>query len=65
MSDDTETPKVPEGWVDVVLVEVKMSGPCKLNGPWTNHNAENVQLVLAAVGRFHPSRINEVVGKVT
>jgi hypothetical protein len=32
-------------------------GQCKLNGPWTNPAAGNVDAVLAALGVFHPETI--------
>lgn len=35
----------------VILAEVK-SETCKLNGPWTNPNNQNMQLALAAAGPF-------------
>ncbi|MBM2295041.1 hypothetical protein JQX09_24280 [Sulfitobacter pseudonitzschiae] len=64
MSDDVGPLGLQGNWIDVVLVEVKTSGPCKLNGPWTNQDAENVQRVLAAVGCFPTSRLDEIAESI-
>lgn len=37
-----------------VIAEITR-GVCKLNGPWTNPNRENIQYVLRAIGAFPPS----------
>ena len=43
----------------VVLAEVKTSR-CRLNGPWTDPQRENMQRVLHAVGVFSPDIIEQV-----
>ena len=46
--------------IDVILVEVKKSGICRINGPWTNKEKENMQRVLSAVGCFPTTRKSEI-----
>lgn len=49
MEDDEQCLSLSRELVDVLIAEVK-SGPCALNGPWTNPQLENVHRVLAAIG---------------
>ena len=60
MKDDFEALELIDDWTDIVIVEVKANAECKLNGPWTNKDAQNVQRVLAAIGYFDPDRLEEV-----
>jgi len=39
------------------LVEVKSSGDCRLNGPWTDESTSNLTRVLEAIGCFHPDEV--------
>lgn len=45
--------------IDVVIAEVKASGPCRLNGPWTNPEKGNLQRLLCAVGALTESQMGE------
>jgi hypothetical protein len=45
-----------DGKIDIIFAEVK-HGLCRLNGPWTNPEDENMQRVLYAVGAFDLSRV--------
>jgi len=48
MQDD---PRVADcgTFINVVIAEIK-TGPCALNGPWTNPDAQNMQRVVKAIG---------------
>jgi len=48
-----------DGKIDIIFAEVK-HGLCRLNGPWTNPEDENMQRVLYAVGAFDSHRAPEV-----
>jgi hypothetical protein len=48
-----------DGKIDIIFAEVK-HGLCRLNGPWTNPEDENMQRVLYAVGAFKSHRASEV-----
>ena len=48
-----------DGKIDIIFAEVK-HGPCRLNGPWTNPEDENMQRVLYAVGVFDSHQAPEV-----
>ncbi len=37
-----------------VIAEVKRGGYCRLNGPWTNSEVENLNRILYAIGMFIP-----------
>jgi len=43
----------------VVIAEVKR-GTCRLNGPWTQSERENMQRVLLAVGAFHENEVDSI-----
>ena len=47
------------GKIDIIFAEVK-HGLCRLNGPWTNPEDENMLRVLFAVGAFDTHRASEV-----
>lgn len=36
----------------LLLVEVKSSGPCRLNGPWTDPSAANLPRIIEAIGSY-------------
>jgi hypothetical protein len=45
--------------IDIILAEVK-TGQCRLNGPWTNPEKENMQRVLYAIGAFPKKKVDIV-----
>lgn len=47
-----------DGKIDIIFAEVK-HGLCRLNGPWTNPEDENMQRVLYAVGAFDRQQVLE------
>ncbi|UWR25783.1 hypothetical protein K3757_15170 [Sulfitobacter sp. S223] len=64
MQDDLQALELTDGWIDVVIVEVKTNAECTLNGPWTNKDAQNVQRVLAAIGCLDPGRLEEAAARI-
>ncbi len=44
-----------------VIAEITR-GTCKLNGPWTNPDQQNIQYVLSAIGAFPPEE-NDAIAK--
>jgi len=42
-----------------VIAEITR-GECKLNGPWTKPERENMQYVLLAIGAFEPEKLDEI-----
>ena len=48
-----------DGKIDIIFAEVK-HGLCRLNGPWTNPEEENINRVWYAVGAFDSHRVSEV-----
>lgn len=47
----------------IVIAEVK-TGKCRLNGPWTEPERENMQRVLRAIGLFPTAQVGEVAQRV-
>jgi hypothetical protein len=50
MRDDAKGLDLTTDRIDVVVVEITRNKPCKLNGPWTLDDKQNVNRVLAAIG---------------
>ncbi len=50
MQDDSENLRFEQKLIDVVIVEIKTNKPCRLNGPWTSPELQNIQRILAAIG---------------
>jgi hypothetical protein len=50
MQDDAKGLGLTTNRIDVVIVEITRNQPCKLNGPWTADDKQNVNRVLAAIG---------------
>ena len=48
----------------LVLAEVKQSGKCRLNGPWTDANGQNIHRVLRAIGAIPDPLTDEVAEKL-
>jgi hypothetical protein len=59
MADDEQTLALSRDLVDVVIVEVKTTQPCTLNGPWTEEGRQNVHRALVAIGCIPESKIGE------
>ena len=57
MVDDEDALKLSRHLIDVVIAEIT-TRPCKLNGPWTDANRQNVHRVLAAMGCIRREQIN-------
>jgi hypothetical protein len=55
MVDDEQRLALSHDRVDVIIAEVK-SGPCTLNGPWTDREKKNIHRVLAAIGCLSEDR---------
>jgi hypothetical protein len=64
MDDDSATLALTDKIIDIILVEVKTNEPCKLNGPWTREDAQNVHRVIAAVGCLPPNRIEHAASEI-
>lgn len=47
----------------VVFTEIKL-GPCRLNGPWTSPERENMEKLLSAVGVLPPNQINDAAQEI-
>lgn len=57
MTDDDQRLGLSHHLIDIIIAEVKTNEPCKLNGPWTEQDRQNVHRVLAAIGCLPPDRI--------
>jgi hypothetical protein len=64
MLDDAKTLQLSPELIDVVIAEVKTNDPCRLNGPWTDKDDENVNRVLAAIGCMPQAQIQEVAAAI-
>lgn len=64
MEDDEHRLSLSCNLLDVVIAEVTTNQPCKLNGPWTQQDAQNVHRVLAAIGCLPPKRINAAAADI-
>lgn len=64
MVDDREALALTDNLIDVVMVEVKTNAPCKLNGPWTREDEQNVHRVIAAIGCLPPNSIEEAASEI-
>jgi len=49
---------------DVVIIEVATNQSCKLNGPWTRPEDQNVHRVLAAIGCLRHTDINRAAEQI-
>lgn len=58
MADDMKGLALSDDLIDVVIAEVKTNQPCRLNGPWTRQDRQNVHRVLAAIGCLPQEAIN-------
>lgn len=58
MADDEQRLALSRDWTDVVIAEVKRN-QCKLNGPWTCEDRQNVHRVIAATGCVPPDYIQQ------
>jgi hypothetical protein len=57
MPDDGDFRQTPKRFF--AIAEVK-SGECKLNGPWTNPDKQNMHYVLKSIGACEPNTIDSV-----
>ena len=64
MTDDEEQLRLSHDRIDIVLAEVKTNEPCRLNGPWTRKDDQNLHRVLAAIGCLPPDRINQAAADI-
>jgi hypothetical protein len=62
MKDDLKVVRC-QTFANIVIAEVK-TGPCALNGPWTNFQAGNLKRVLKAVGCVSESAIDLACGSL-
>lgn len=46
--------------INLIIAEVKSSGYCRLNGPWTRKPDRNMHRVLYAIGAFPSERVPEI-----
>ncbi len=63
MVDDEDALRLSPTLIDVVITEVT-TGPCKLNGPWTDGDRQNVHRVLVAMGCIPRKRINATAADI-
>jgi len=63
MVDDEQLRLSPE-FDDVVITEVATNQACKLNGPWTSPEHQNVHRVLFAIGCLRHADINEAAERI-
>jgi hypothetical protein len=59
MADDKTCLDLSDQLIDVVIAEIKANQPCKLNGPWTKPEDQNVHRVLAAIGCVPHTEIHD------
>jgi hypothetical protein len=64
MRDDEGTLRLSSALIDVVIVEVKGSQACTLNGPWTDQEHQNVNRVLAATRCLPHDLIEEAAAQI-
>ncbi|ARJ65166.1 hypothetical protein WV31_05580 [Magnetospirillum sp. ME-1] len=60
MKDDEEALHLSKAHIDIVIAEITVNRPCKLNGPWTKPERQNMHRVLAAVGCVPTDQIDGV-----
>ncbi len=58
MQDDFEGLSLSKDLIEIALVEITI-GECKLNGPWTRPDDQNMHRVLSATGCFPTNYIDE------
>ena len=63
MADDEQLCLSPD-FDDVVITEVTTNQACKLNGPWTSPEHQNVHRVLFAIGCLQHTDINEAAKRI-
>lgn len=57
MQDDVRKLHLTNDRIDVAIAEIKTNDPCRLNGPWTVKEKQNVHRVLAAMGCLQEDEI--------
>src|ERR1700694_2316399 len=50
--------------LSLMFVEIKSSGYCRLNGPWTDPRARNLHRVLQAVGAAAPAAVEGLAAEL-
>lgn len=64
MHDDVVNLQSPLDRVDVVIAEIKTNEKCRLNGPWTEKDKQNVDRVLAAIGCLEEEQIATAASEI-
>jgi hypothetical protein len=60
MADDVARLGLSGEHHDVVIVEIKTNDACKLNGPWTESEKNNIHRILIAIGCIPENSIADV-----